>query len=140
MSEVLLAAIIANQSTGPIQLGQFTLDAVVINAVANGRFNGLDWRFSHDGKDYIIHACFTHGNGIQLRFSRLSGQIPVTNNQAALDFIAGDFTVDSGIPGQSPFKSSLMTNINGGGQRAANYSAFPGRYTAGQQFTVTISI
>lgn len=139
MGEALFAAILANQSSGPIQVHQFTFTPEQTNAQVAGFGTVLDERFTYDGKMYIIRSCFTHNNGIQIRFNRLSGQIAVGSNQAALDFIAEDFTVDTGIPGQSSFKSSLMDNINSGGQNAAQYRAFPGRFTGGTAYTITIS-
>ena len=104
-----------------------TLSALQINAAAAGRFGGLTWSFTHNGQQYDISHCFTHGNGLQLRFA--------TNAQAQA-FKAADFTIDSGISGQSTFKSSVMDFINA--FAGCQYRAFPGRYTGGQDFTFTI--
>ena len=108
----------------------FVLSAITINAVAMGRFGGLTETFTLGGATYTITSCFTHNNGIQFRFQ---------TNAQALAFIAAGFTVDSGITGQSSFSTSLMENINGGNQQAAQYRSFPGRFTGGQDYTITIS-
>ena len=102
------------------------------NAVANGignfDANGVVLRFAHNGQTYVVRAIFTHANGHQFRFH---------DNAQALAFIAADFTIDSGIAGQQTYKSSVMDNIPS--IVAAQYRAFPGRYAANTEYTVTIS-
>lgn len=113
----------------PTSLLSETLNAVAIGGSgAAGRFGGLTWTFTHSGRTYVITHCFTHGNGIQLRFSRTAD---------AQAFIDAGLTVDSGIAGQSTFKSSVMSYD--AARAWAQYAAFPGRYTAGDSYTVTIS-
>ena len=128
--ELMMPAFVQAEAPAPGASFSFTLNAVVINAVANGRFGGISESFTLGGASYTITALFTHGNGVQFRFS---------TNAQALAFIAADFTVDVGITGQSSFQSSIMTNINGGGQRAAQYNAFAGKFVANTSYTITIS-
>ena len=128
MSEVLLAAIIAGQAA-PAALGTFQLNAIAIGGGgAAGRFGGLNWQFSHAGRDYTITHCFTHGNGLQLRF---------TSTADAQAFINAGLTVDAGIAGQSAFLSSVMAYD--AARAWAQYVAYAGRYVAGTAYTVTIS-
>ena len=108
----------------------FTFTPDQTNASVAGFFTNINHSFTHGGRTYTITRCFTHNNGIQIRFD---------DNADALAFIAGGFTVNSGIAGQQPFASSVMDNINSGGQKAAQYRAFPGRYQGGTSYTVTIT-
>lgn len=111
------------------EIHSFTFTPTGDQSVA-GFSTTLNEQFTHNGQSYTITRCFTHGNGIQFRFS---------SNAEALAFIAADFTIDSGISGQQPFKSGIMDNVNPGGQQAAQYRAFPGRFAPNQPVTVTIS-
>lgn len=112
----------------PTHLLSETLSAQTLNAVAAGRFGGLTWAFTHSGTTYQITHCFTHGNGLQLRFATAA---------QAQAFIAAGFTVDSGIAGQQTFLSSVMDYD--AARAWAQYRAFPGRYVGGTDYTVTIS-
>ena len=104
----------------------FTPDGRIPQAVG---FNTvLDENFLIDGEKIEIIRCFTHGNGHQIRFA---------NNDMAQAFIAADVTVNTGIAGQQTYKSSVMDNV--ARINAAQYRAFPGRYAANTEYTVTIS-
>lgn len=112
----------------PTNIAEFTLNAVAIGGSgAAGRFSGLTWNFTHEGQTYRITSCFTHGNGIQMRFQ---------TNAEALAFIAADFTIDPGISGQQPFKSSQMSNDST--RMWAQYAAYPGRFIANTDYTISI--
>lgn len=123
----------------PTHIAQFTLSAEnIITNVAAGSINGnLGWQFTHDGRTYNISELFTHGNGVQFRF-RNSAASAALSNPFALAFIAADFTVDVGIAGQQPFKSSVMENVPSA-LAAAQYRAFPGRFQPNTDYTITIS-
>lgn len=111
----------------------FDMTAVTLSAVAAGVIGGLGESFTIGGRTYNLDGCFTHGNGLQMRFQSLA---------QALAFIAAGLTIDSGIGGQSTFSSSLMQNnetLNARGIYVAEYRAFPGRYTGGVTYTVTIT-
>ena len=117
----------------------FTIAALQINAAAVGRFENITEEFTLGGTTWHVSSCFTHNNGIQMRFRRkLENGNLIVDNARALAFIAADYTIDSGIPGQAKFKSSAMENVPTSGA-GAQYRAFPGRYTAGQNYTITIS-
>ena len=132
MSEALLAAILAQQSS-LTQLLQFEHTPIANSATVVGFGTSVtaSATFTHGSTTYLITMVFTHGNGVQFRFQ---------TNQQALSFIAADFLVDVGVTGQPPFRSSLMTNVNTGGQNAAQYTAFAGRFVGGTTYTITISI
>lgn len=117
----------------------FTIAALQINAAAVGRFENIQEEFTLGGVTWYVSSCFTHNNGLQMRFrQKLENGNLIVNNSRALAFIAADYTIDSGIAGQATFKSSQMENVPTSGA-GAQYRAFPGRYTAGQNFTITIS-
>lgn len=117
----------------------FSIAALRINAVAMGRFENIQEEFTLGGVTWYVSSCFTHANGLQMRFRRkLENGNLIVDNSRALAFIAADYTIDSGIAGQSTFKSSQMENVPSSAA-GAQYRAFPGRYTAGENFTITIS-
>ena len=112
----------------PAVVLQFTFTPDQTSATAAGFNTPLNESFTHDGRTFTITRCFTHNNGNQIRFA---------TNGDALQFIAEDFLVDTGIAGQQPYRSSLMRNISA--INAAQYDAYAGRFVGGQQYTVTIS-
>ena len=128
-AEALLAAIMAQES-GSEQLLQFQHTPAGSNGMGFGTPVTSAARFTYGGTTYVFTMIFTHGNGVQMRFQ---------TNQQAIAFIAADFLVDLGISGQEAFRSSLMDNINPGGQQAAQYRAYPGRFVTGTTYTITIS-
>ena len=100
-------------------------------------FSGFNEEFTIGGQTYIVTALFTHGNGIQFRFGRRSGNTIVQDNAIALAFIAADLRVDAGIAGQAPFRTSVMENVSG--IWAAQYRTYAGRFTGGETYTISIS-
>ena len=113
----------------PVNTGNsITFTADFINAVAAGKFGGLVWQPTIKGQQYLIAFVFTHGNGHQIRPGSPS---------LAQAFKDANLLVDTGIAGQQPYRSSLMTVVTS--IAAVQYVAFPGRYAANTEYTVTIS-
>lgn len=117
----------------PEESATFDVAAVTLSATAAGVISGLGAQFTLGGKTYNVTGCFTHSNGLQMRFATLA---------EALAFIAAGFEVDSGISGQATFSSSVMQNnsvLNDRGVYVAEYRAFPGRFVNGTTYTVTVT-
>ena len=116
----------------PVQVATLRVDAIVLSATATGEFGSVG-SFTHAGQRYDVGAIFTDdNNGFHIRFGS-EAQIRA--------FLAGGFTVDSGITGQSAFKVSSLERYPPPDQAitGALYPTFPGRYAANTRYTVTIS-
>lgn len=128
-AETLLAAIMAQES-GSEELLSFQHTPAGSNGQGFGTPVTSAATFTYEGQTYTIVMLFTHSNGVQIRFQ---------TNAQALAFISADFLVDVGITGQPAFRSSVMRNINPGGQQAAQYDAYAGRFVTNTTYTISIS-
>ena len=119
----------AEAAPSPGESVTIDITATNIAAGAAGAFRStLNATFTIGGQTYTAIGIFTHNPGWDIAFNQTS---------EATNFVAAGLVIDTGIAGQPTISSGDLRYI--ASIRTGRRDGYPGKYQAGESYTITIS-